>query len=223
MDASPPTTAPTFQELIQRLNAYWADQAMRYPPENGSDRQDPLIPPNGPDGLIWDQSEINSDKVGFRPSWVRGELFKVHRAVYAESLLERGQHVEVIERIRALQERHPVSSTALWAPNLARRPARSFSTVRGLRPSALAASLAVWPRDMPARISRSRGVRRDASAPAASGPVTPAQTAAATPDPKATAASAPKAAASKPEKTDTAKPAATSAATIARNPSGVPR
>lgn len=59
------------------LNAYWADQAMRYPPENGSDRQDPLIPPNGPDGLIWDQSEINSDKVGFRPSWVRGELFGV--------------------------------------------------------------------------------------------------------------------------------------------------
>jgi iron complex outermembrane recepter protein len=59
------------------LNAYWADQAMRYPPENGSDRQDPLIPPNGPDGTIWDQSEINSDKVGFRPSWVRGELFGV--------------------------------------------------------------------------------------------------------------------------------------------------
>ncbi|MCM2336551.1 MAG: glycine--tRNA ligase subunit alpha, partial [Pseudomonas sp.] len=26
MDASPPTTAPTFQELIQRLNAYWARQ-----------------------------------------------------------------------------------------------------------------------------------------------------------------------------------------------------
>ncbi|MEJ2789229.1 MULTISPECIES: TonB-dependent receptor [unclassified Pseudoxanthomonas] len=59
------------------LNAYWADQAMRYPAENGSDRQDPLIPPNGPDGLIWDQSEINSDKVGFRPSWTRGELFGV--------------------------------------------------------------------------------------------------------------------------------------------------
>lgn len=59
------------------LNAYWADQAMRYPPENGSDRQDPLIPPNGADGLIWDQSEINSDKVGFRPSWVRSGIFGV--------------------------------------------------------------------------------------------------------------------------------------------------
>ena len=59
------------------INAYWADQAMRYPPENGSDRQDPLIPPNGPDGTIWDQSEINSDKVGLRPSWVRSSLFGV--------------------------------------------------------------------------------------------------------------------------------------------------
>lgn len=57
------------------LNAYWADQAMRYPPENGSDRQDPLITPNGPDGLIWDQSEINADKQGLRTSWVRPDLF----------------------------------------------------------------------------------------------------------------------------------------------------
>ena len=59
------------------LNTYWADQAMRYPPENGSDRQDPLIPPNGPDGLIWDQSEINSNKRGFRASWTRSDLFGV--------------------------------------------------------------------------------------------------------------------------------------------------
>ena len=58
-------------------NAYWADQAMRYPAENGSDRQDPLIPPNGPDGLIWDQSEINTDKVGLRTGWTRGDLFGV--------------------------------------------------------------------------------------------------------------------------------------------------
>ncbi|WP_202845001.1 TonB-dependent receptor [Luteimonas saliphila] len=59
------------------LNTYWADQAMRYPPENGSDRQDPLIPPNGPDGTIWDQSEINSDKRGLRVSWTRPDLFNV--------------------------------------------------------------------------------------------------------------------------------------------------
>ncbi|MHC9083928.1 TonB-dependent receptor [Luteimonas sp. RIT-PG2_3] len=59
------------------LNAYWADQAMRYPPENGGDRQDPDIPPNGPDGLIWDQSEINSDKRGMRASWTRPDLFNI--------------------------------------------------------------------------------------------------------------------------------------------------
>jgi iron complex outermembrane receptor protein len=58
-------------------NAYWADQAMRYPPENGSDRQDPRIPPNGPDGKIWDQSEINSDKVGLRTGWTRADIFNI--------------------------------------------------------------------------------------------------------------------------------------------------
>lgn len=58
------------------LNAYTADQAMRYPPEDGDDRQDPLIAPNGANGRIWDQSEINSDKKGFRPSWV-GSMFGV--------------------------------------------------------------------------------------------------------------------------------------------------
>ncbi len=59
------------------LNGYWADQAMRYPPEDGNDRQDPLIPPNGPDGRIWDQSEIRSDKRGLRASWTRPDLFDV--------------------------------------------------------------------------------------------------------------------------------------------------
>lgn len=59
------------------LNAYWADQAMRYPPEDGNDRQDPDIPPNGPNGRIWDQSEIRSDKRGLRASWTRPDLFGV--------------------------------------------------------------------------------------------------------------------------------------------------
>lgn len=59
------------------VNAYWADQAMRYPPEGGSSRQDPEIPPNAPDGTIWDQSEINSDKRGIRSSWTRSGLFGV--------------------------------------------------------------------------------------------------------------------------------------------------
>lgn len=66
-----------FLEGTFSANAYWADQAMRYPPENGEDRQDPLIPPNGPDGTIWDQSEINSDKKGLRLAWARPMLFNV--------------------------------------------------------------------------------------------------------------------------------------------------
>ena len=52
------------------LNAYWADQAMRYLPENGDDRQ--LVWPLPSDAeRIFDQSEITSKKWGFRPSWTR--------------------------------------------------------------------------------------------------------------------------------------------------------
>lgn len=58
------------------LNAYWADQAMRYLPENGDDRQ--LVWPLPPDAeRIFDQSEITSKKWGFRPSWTRSSLFGV--------------------------------------------------------------------------------------------------------------------------------------------------
>ncbi|KRG75399.1 TonB-dependent receptor [Stenotrophomonas ginsengisoli] len=47
------------------VDAYWADQAMRYIPENGSDRQ--LVKPAPPEAeRIWDQSEIVSDKKGLR-------------------------------------------------------------------------------------------------------------------------------------------------------------
>lgn len=58
------------------LNAYWADQAMRYLPENGDDRQ--LVWPLPSDAeRIFDQSEITSKKWGFRPSWTRSSLFGV--------------------------------------------------------------------------------------------------------------------------------------------------
>lgn len=53
---------------------YRADQAMRYPAENGSDKQDPLFAPLG---QLIDQSEVNSEKRGLRTSWTRGELFGV--------------------------------------------------------------------------------------------------------------------------------------------------
>ncbi|MGV8960194.1 MAG: TonB-dependent receptor [Stenotrophomonas sp.] len=55
-------------------DAYRADQAMRYPAEKGSDKQDPLFAPLG---QLVDQSEVNSQKRGVRTSWTRGDLFGV--------------------------------------------------------------------------------------------------------------------------------------------------
>lgn len=60
------------------MNAYWADQAMRYLPENGDDKQ--LVKVNDDfdeADRIYDQSEIDSKKYGFRPSWTRSSLFGV--------------------------------------------------------------------------------------------------------------------------------------------------
>ena len=45
---------------------YYAKQAMRYPGDNGADRQDPLI---APIGQLVDQSEIRSTKYGLRTSY----------------------------------------------------------------------------------------------------------------------------------------------------------
>ena len=56
--------------------AYHADQAMRFLPENGDDKQ-LIAPPIPDDQRIWDQSEITSRKSGLRTSWTRGELFTV--------------------------------------------------------------------------------------------------------------------------------------------------
>lgn len=58
------------------VDAYWADQAMRYLPENGSDRQ--LVKPPPPEEeRIWDQSEIVSEKKGLRLGYAYGGLFGV--------------------------------------------------------------------------------------------------------------------------------------------------
>lgn len=54
---------------------YMAKQAMRYPAENGDDRQDPLIAPLG---TLWDQSEIYTKKKGLRTSWTRADIFSVN-------------------------------------------------------------------------------------------------------------------------------------------------
>lgn len=53
-------------------DVYYADQAMRYPPENGADRQDPLI---APIGTLIDQSEVRSRKKGVRTSYARQGVF----------------------------------------------------------------------------------------------------------------------------------------------------
>ncbi|HVR74194.1 MAG TPA: DUF4388 domain-containing protein [Planctomycetota bacterium] len=45
--------------------------------------------------------------------WVRGELLRVTRDVYADSLLENGRYDEAISRIRAIQEKHPYSYASL--------------------------------------------------------------------------------------------------------------
>ncbi len=51
---------------------YYAEQAMRYPAEDGADRQDPLI---APIGKLVDQSEVRARKSGLRTSWAHQDLF----------------------------------------------------------------------------------------------------------------------------------------------------
>lgn len=54
------------------LDAYTASQFMRYPAEDGADRQDPLIAPLG---TLVDQSEIRSKKRGLRSSYALQDAF----------------------------------------------------------------------------------------------------------------------------------------------------
>ncbi|MEZ0469644.1 TonB-dependent receptor [Luteimonas salinilitoris] len=55
-------------------DVYRASQAMRYPAEDGIDRQDPEI---APIGELIDQSEIATEKRGARVSWTHSSLFDV--------------------------------------------------------------------------------------------------------------------------------------------------
>ena len=57
---------------VLSVHLYGASQAMRFEPEDGADRQDPLIAPLG---TLIDQSEIFSKKKGIRTSWARENLF----------------------------------------------------------------------------------------------------------------------------------------------------
>jgi len=80
-------------------DAFKADQAMRFPADNGADRQDPLI---APIGQLVDQSEVKSDKEGARTSWTRGDLFtaglELHIGVdYAKDTTE--QRLALTDRV----------------------------------------------------------------------------------------------------------------------------
>ncbi|MBD9370571.1 TonB-dependent receptor [Xanthomonas sp. XNM01] len=58
---------------------YWADQAMRYLPEDGDDRQLVKVDDDFDETQrIFDQSEITSKKKGLRTSWARGDLFGLY-------------------------------------------------------------------------------------------------------------------------------------------------
>ena len=60
------------------LNLYAADQAMRYLPENGDDKQLVKVDDNFDEAdRIYDQSEIDSKKKGLRSAWTRPTLFGV--------------------------------------------------------------------------------------------------------------------------------------------------
>jgi iron complex outermembrane receptor protein len=70
------------------MDYYWADQAMRYLPENGDDKQVMQVPVIGeepncrdltqPCGVrIYDQSEIDSKKSGIRSAWSHADVFGV--------------------------------------------------------------------------------------------------------------------------------------------------
>ena len=90
---------------IFTADAYWADQAMRYIPENGSDRQ--VVKPAPPESeRIFDQSEITSKKKGLRTSWTRGDLFS------AEGLQLR-VGVDVVEDVAA---QRLALTNRVWVP-----------------------------------------------------------------------------------------------------------
>lgn len=85
------------------LDAYRADQAMRYPAERGSDRQDPDLAPLG---TLYDQSEVNSDKSGLRASYARPDAFGI------EGLELRGG----VDRVQDTTDQRLALTQRVWVP-----------------------------------------------------------------------------------------------------------
>ncbi len=92
------------------INAYKADQAMRYLPENGDDRQLVKVVPGVFDETtrIFDQSEIVAAKKGLRTSWTRPELFGV-------SGLELHTGIDFVKDVA---EQRLALTDRLWVPPL---------------------------------------------------------------------------------------------------------
>lgn len=88
-----------------RLDLYTASQAMRFPPDIGPDRQDPLIAPLG---TLIDQSEINSEKKGAKAAMTWSSLFGVDG-------LELRTGLDVVED--EAQQRLAITNR-VWAPPL---------------------------------------------------------------------------------------------------------
>ena len=85
------------------LDAYRADQAMRYPAEKGSDRQDPDLAPLG---TLYDQSEVNSDKSGLRASYARPDAFGI------DGLEVRGG----VDRVQDTTDQRLALTQRVWVP-----------------------------------------------------------------------------------------------------------
>ncbi|KAF1685849.1 TonB-dependent receptor [Pseudoxanthomonas broegbernensis] len=85
------------------VDAYRADQAMRYPAENGSDKQDPDIAPLG---TLIDQSEVNSAKRGLRASYARTDAFGI------SGLEVRGG----VDRVEDVTDQRLALTQRVWVP-----------------------------------------------------------------------------------------------------------
>lgn len=89
---------------VLTVDTYYADQAMRYPAENGADRQDPLIAPLG---TLVDQSEIRAKKKGLRTSYA-------HQDVFVSGLELRGG----VDLTRDKADQRLALTDRLWVPPL---------------------------------------------------------------------------------------------------------
>lgn len=98
------------------VNAYHADQAMRYVTEDGEDRQDPLI---APIGTLIEQSEILTEKKGLRTSWARPNIFSIDG-------LEMNIGLDLVEDVA---EQRLAATNRVWVPPMEYTSTAPFAQV----------------------------------------------------------------------------------------------